>query len=163
MDVETVNKDRSVGAFNVNVQDLFKKDENDKYEETVDEKAKVGRLVMPKKRPKGTITYYTSFYPALPVLTLEEIQDLDKVNKKKEALELRKSAIDEKKISKEDKAKFDQEWNEVKELEDMYSNRQKLDLPELLQYNQGVLAVTVLNLSLIHIQMCIRDRKSILH
>ena len=50
-----------------------------------------------------------------------------------------------KKISKEDKAKFEQEWNEVKELEDMYSNRQKLDLPELLQYNQGVLAVTVLN------------------
>lgn len=145
MDVETVNKDRSVGEFNVNVQDLFKKDENDKYEETIDEKAKVGRLVMPKKKPKGTITYYTSFYPALPVLTLEEIQDLDKVNKKKKALELRKSAIDEKKISKEDKAKFDQEWNEVKELEDMYSNRQKLDLPELLQYNQGILAVTVLN------------------
>lgn len=49
MDVETVNKDRSVGEFNVNVQDLFKKDENDKYEETIDEKAKVGRLVMPKK------------------------------------------------------------------------------------------------------------------
>ncbi|CAI4064759.1 hypothetical protein SUVZ_08G1240 [Saccharomyces uvarum] len=145
MDVETMNKDRSVGEFNVNVQDLFKKDANDKYEEIIDEETKVGHLVMHKKRPKGTITYSTSFYPALPVLTLEEIQDLDKVNKKKKLLESRKSVMDEKKMSKEDKAKFEQECNEVKELEDMYSNRQKLDLQELLQYNQGVLAITVLD------------------
>ena len=114
------------------------------------DRPKTGRLVS-KKGAKGTVTYYTSFYPTVPVLSLEEIQEVDELNIKKKKLEERESTFDEKTGSKEEKKKIETEKFEINEMEDLVSNKMKLTLDELVQYNSGVFAYSILGLSLIHI------------
>lgn len=144
MDVESVNKDRLVGSFDVKIQDLFSKDTNDRYKECVDEDPRKGRLIT-KKGVRGTATFYASFYPALPVLTLEEFHDLAKMRKEKQKLTEMKEIVDVKKLTLEEKARIEGEEMEIAEVTEMFSNKVNLDLKELLGYNSGVLAVSVLS------------------
>lgn len=143
LDVETVGQDRTLGKFDLKVSEMFHKGEDDKYVECIDDKPKTGRLVS-KKGAKGTVTYYTSFYPTVPVLSLEEIQEVDELNIKKKKLEERESTFDEKTGSKEEKKKIETEKFEINEMEDLFSNKMKLTLDELLQYNSGVFAYSIL-------------------
>ena len=93
LDVETVGADRSLGKFDISITSLFQKGNDDKYTEVIEEEPRIGRLV-DKKGAKGTVTYYVSFYPAVPVLSLEEIQEVDEINDKKKKLQERESEID---------------------------------------------------------------------
>ncbi|CCH61412.1 hypothetical protein TBLA_0E03580 [Henningerozyma blattae CBS 6284] len=144
MDIESGSEDRSVGSFDVRLPNLFQKSADDRYIECVDDEPKTGRLVS-KKGIRGSITYYASFYPTVPVLTLEEVNDLTNITKKQALLKEKADLYDKKKMSKEELAKMEREERELKELSELYSNKMKLDLDELLQYNSGVLAVSVLD------------------
>ncbi|CCF60247.1 hypothetical protein KAFR_0J01830 [Kazachstania africana CBS 2517] len=144
MDVETINKDRSVGKFDLKIQEYFKKDNKDRYVEHINKSQQYGRLIT-KKGPMGELSYYLSFYPVHPVMSLEEIQDSKKVQERKIDFEKRKAGIDEKKLSTEARQKYEEEKMELQELEFLYSNKIKMDLNELLTYKSGVLAVTVLD------------------
>lgn len=142
MDVETINKDRSVGKFDINLQELFEKDENDKYKSIVGQKPHVGRLIT-KKGAYGNLTYYTSFYPTIPVLTLEEVQDSKKIEKKK--LELYQKKVEKKKLSDEEKQQMEEATLEIEEFEHILQKKEKLSLDDLMKYKSGVLAISVLD------------------
>lgn len=85
MDVETSNKDRTLGQFDIKLNDFFQKNSLDRYDTKVDSTQRQGRLTA-KKFSKGVVTYSISFYPTLPVLTLEEIQDIESAEKEKQNL-----------------------------------------------------------------------------
>lgn len=140
MDVETVKEDRSVGTFDVKLDSMFHKGTDDKYLEKVDNEPRSGRLVT-KKGAKGSVTFYVSFYPALPVLSLEEVQEVDKLKEKKANLEKKKGE----KLSAEEQKHLKEEELDVQDIESMYSNKMKLDFNELLQYNTGVFSVSILD------------------
>ncbi|SCU97358.1 LAMI_0F09780g1_1 [Lachancea mirantina] len=143
MDVETVGTDRSLGKFDVNISDMFQKGNDDKYIENIVEDPKVGRLVR-NKGAKGSVTYYVAFYPTVPILSLEDIQEVDEIKERKRKLQEKESEVDEKTLSKPAKEAMKQEKFEIAELEDLFSNKMKLDLDELLQYNSGALAFSIL-------------------
>ncbi|AET40124.1 tricalbin Ecym_5368 [Eremothecium cymbalariae DBVPG len=142
MDVETAGNDRTLGKFDIKTSDLFQKGSDDRYLEVINEDPIMGRLVS-KKGPKGIVTYYISFYPSLPILSLEEIMELDSINESKKQLQVKKDIMKDS-ASSEKKAEIQNEETELKELEDMFSNKMKLDLGELLQYGSGVFAFTIL-------------------
>lgn len=144
LDVEYAGQDRSLGKFDLKIPELFQKGPDDKYITSIDDEPKTGTLVS-KKGAKGVVTYYVSFFPTVPVLSLEEIEEVNQIAEKKAALETRKSKFDEKKDTLELKNKLEEDEQELKELEDMYSSKMKLDLDELLQYNSGVLSVYILS------------------
>ena len=143
LDVETVGADRSLGKFDISITSLFQKGNDDKYTEVIEEEPRIGRLV-DKKGAKGTVTYYVSFYPAVPVLSLEEIQEVDEINDKKKKLQERESEIDMKTVAKPIEQKLKEEKTEIKEMEDLFSKKLKLDLGELLQYKSGIFAFSLL-------------------
>ncbi|QLQ78911.1 hypothetical protein HG537_0B02590 [Torulaspora globosa] len=140
MDVETVKKDRSVGSFDIKLDNMFQKGPDDRYIEKVDNEPRTGRLVL-KKGTKGTVTYYVSFYPALPVLSLEELQEFDQLKEKKAVLAKKKTES----LPKSEKEQLEQEEVDIEDIETMYSNKMKLDFNELLQYNAGVFSLSVLS------------------
>ncbi|CCD23437.1 tricalbin NDAI_0B04030 [Naumovozyma dairenensis CBS 421] len=146
MDVETVNKDRSVGKFDLKIQDLFHKDENDRYAINIDDKSRVGPLVR-KKGSQGNITYKVSFYPTMPVLTLEELQDVEKIQSRKKKIEDRKKTVDEKKLSTDEKRKLQQEETEIKDIGRNVFRQGKVGIltNQLTNYNAGVLSISVLD------------------
>ncbi|GAV48352.1 hypothetical protein ZYGR_0I06490 [Zygosaccharomyces rouxii] len=144
MDVETVGSDRSVGKFDVKIDDMFHKGEDDRYVEHVDDNPRTGRLVT-KKGMKGAVTYYMAFYPCLPILTLDEMQEIDESRQKGEDLQKRQEEMKDKTITEEEQNKMDEEFAQISDIKTVYSNKMKLELEELLQYNSGVFSVTVLD------------------
>lgn len=144
MDVETVGADRSVGKCDIKVDDMFHKGKDDQYSEWVDDKPRTAHLVT-KKGLKGAVTYYLAFYPCLPILTLDEMQEIDEAGKKGMDLRKRQDENHGKKISDDEKKAIDEELTQVADIKSVYSNKMKLDLDELLQYNAGVFSVTVLD------------------
>ena len=145
MEVLETGHHRSLGKFDVPIENLFDKDSSDRYIEKTDNEQKQGKFVK-DKLPMGELSYYVSFYPTLPVLTLDEINELDGINQRKKELEDKKlKALETGNSTSQEKAMFKTEELEIKESEDMYSNKMKLDIDELLQYNSGVLAITVMD------------------
>lgn len=140
MDVETVKDDRSVGSFDIKLDNMFHKGADDKYIEKVDNEPRTGRLVT-KKGARGSVTFYVSFYPALPVLSLEEVQEVDKIKDRKAHLQKKKKE----KLTPEEQKHLKEEEMDVQDIESMYSNKMKLDFNELLQYNTGVFSISVLD------------------
>ncbi|CAI4739118.1 AGK_G0046430.mRNA.1.CDS.1 [Saccharomyces cerevisiae] len=141
--IDTNGDDHNLGSLNIQTQNIYHKDNDDKYTIFIDNAPRTGNLIG-KKGVKGTVTYYLSFYPVVPVLSLEEAKEVDEINVKKDKLEKQKSTLDDKNISKEEKERIKKEEFRLTEKYDMYSYKMKLDLDELLQYNAGVLGVTVL-------------------
>lgn len=144
MDVESIGADRSVGKFDIKVDDMFRKGDDDRYIEYVEDKPRVGRLVT-KKGIKGAVTYYMAFYPCLPILTLDEMEEIDEAHQKDKALMKRQEEVKGKEITQEQQAEMDDELNWINDTKSMYSSKMKLGLDELLQYNAGVFSVTVLD------------------
>ncbi|QLG74214.1 hypothetical protein HG535_0G00980 [Zygotorulaspora mrakii] len=144
MDVETVKEDRTLGTFDLELDDLFQKGADDRYIETIDDDPRSGRLVS-KKGAKGTVTYYVSFYPALPILSLEEIEELGQVHDKRSKFEERLKEQKGKKLSKKEQEEQDEEEMLIKDIESLYNNKMKLDFNELLQYKSGVFAASILS------------------
>lgn len=144
MDVETVKEDRSVGAFDLSLDDMFQKGTDDRYIEKIDDSPRTGRLVT-KKGIRGTVTYYVSFYPALPILSLEEIQELDQIHVKRAQMEERAKENKDKAISKEEQESQKEEEMLIHDIECMYNNKMKLDFNELLQYKSGIFSISILN------------------
>lgn len=142
MDVETIDKDRSVGKFNLDVQELFIRDDNDKYETVINEQPHVCRLIT-KKGAYGNLTYFISFYPTLPILSLEQIEDLKLIEKKR--IELDEKKKQKAKLSEKEKQHMEELTLEVEEFEHILQKKQKLSLDELMKYKTGVLAISVLD------------------
>ncbi|CCK70423.1 uncharacterized protein KNAG_0E01610 [Huiozyma naganishii CBS 8797] len=142
MDVETSRKDRSVGKFNIDVQDLFHKNKDNEYEECIDKSPRTGRLIT-KKGPRGNLTYYLSFYPTLPVLTLEEMEEAKKLEKKRQFVDEHKDNA--KKLTEVERQKLEEEKLVVEEMDQILKQKKKLELNELMDHKSGVLAVSVLD------------------
>lgn len=144
MDVETANKDRRVGIYDVDLSDLVHEDDDGRY--VVNESDRDYRVrLIGKNGPSGEVVYNASFYPVEPILTLEEVQDLEKVEKRREKLEHKKASTDIKKLSPVEKDVMTSEESEINELTSMYSSKKQMTLEQLLQFPSGVLAISVLN------------------
>ncbi|KAG0662572.1 hypothetical protein C6P45_001082 [Maudiozyma exigua] len=145
MEVTESGHHKSIGKFDVPIQDLFDKDESDRYMENIEDRKRSGKLVLDNK-PVADIIYYIAFYPTLPVLTIDELTELNELNERKKKLETMKlKGLEVGSVPSSEKKKIQEEEIEIKDSEDMYSNKMKLDIDELLQYNSGVIAITVLD------------------
>ncbi|KAK6205185.1 C2 domain-containing protein [Scheffersomyces amazonensis] len=160
MDVERTQSDRTLGSFDVRLSDIITKDEKGQFTEFVDTKKRTGRLIH-KKGPKGIVTYSLSFYPALPVMTIEDLKEEadEKAQAKKEAEEKKLAAANangdatkaENGSTKEssdsikkngstptDSVAPDQQVDEDEDDEDSGNSKLKLSLEQLIGYNSGV-------------------------
>lgn len=163
-DSEDSGKDKSIGFSPITLsEDLIAKEPNsDKWAQkvftdpktvTIVSRPKASSAFSSKKKKKstaqkrGVITYYESFYPCLPILSLEDIQEVNMLNERSKKFDEKYHNIDLENGIKDKKEKeaIEAEKREISELQDLYSHKLKLDLDELLNYNSGVLAITVLN------------------
>lgn len=151
MDVEKLSPDRTLGSFDVRLNELIQKDEKGQYIETVDNKKRVSKLIH-KKGPKGTLTYSLSFYPTLPVMTLEDYRE-EEEEKKAEEERVKKLKEAEEKDDKEGKKDLarqkEEQKKEAEEAEedgdDEFSLKKlRLSLDELLEYKSGVFIYEIL-------------------
>lgn len=141
MDVESHSPDRTLGSFDIKLNDIIQRDEKGAYIEHVDTEKRVSKLIH-KKGPKGTLTYSLSFYPTLPVMTLEDIKE------EEEEAEAQRKAKEEKKNGKGDKQEnggkveekpAEEKEEEEEESDEPKSSKLKLSLDELCQYKSGVI------------------------
>ncbi|CAK7909430.1 tricalbin-1 [[Candida] anglica] len=158
MDVESHSPDRTLGSFDVKLNEIINKNEKGKYIEWEDDLKRESKLIH-KKGPKGTVTYSLSFYPTLPVKTLEDIKDeeeaakQDKRRKEKEDAKKRKeeeangTSKDEKKAvpnevsdEEEQEKKDDAGLEDIEDVNEESGSNAKvqLSLDQLLEYNSGV-------------------------
>lgn len=161
MDVEKHSADRTLGSFDVMLNELISKDEKGQYLENIDHKKRSSKLIH-KKGPKGSVTYSIGFIPALPVMTHEEYREEEeekkkelKIKEKKEKEEAEKKkkeeANGEKEANstpigkKEEKNPVDPEvQKENEEIEDeVDSSKLRLSLQELLEYKSGALVFEI--------------------
>ncbi|CAK9436048.1 uncharacterized protein LODBEIA_P06060 [Lodderomyces beijingensis] len=155
MDVESHSADRTLGSFDVKLNEFIQKDELGEYIEHVDKKERTGKLIH-KKGPKGSVTYTISFYPALPVMTEQDYKD-EAEQKEKLANDKKKLEQDEKeaanhKVKKNEagqeikKENEDQEEVDDDELDDGddYSRKLRLSIDELIEYKSGILVFEII-------------------
>ncbi|CAN3357854.1 hypothetical protein DICA2_C15016 [Diutina catenulata] len=88
MDVERHSPDRTLGSFDVRLNEIIQRDERGQYIEHQDQTKRVSKLIH-KKGVKGSVTYSLSFFPCLPVMTTQDIED-EKEEKEKEQKEKEK-------------------------------------------------------------------------
>jgi len=146
MDVEKRSPDRTLGSFDVRLNELIQRDEKGRYIETVDNEKRVSKLIH-KRGPKGSLTYSLSFYPTLPVMTLDDYQaeEDEKKAEKKRMEELKKA---EEKGDKEEKKKLERQKEELDEEADEEGdsqNKLRLNLEQLTEFKSGVLVYEILD------------------
>ncbi|XBW36691.1 hypothetical protein QEN19_002266 [Hanseniaspora menglaensis] len=165
-DTQASGKDKSIGFSHIKLDEslITKEPNSDKWSQKVITDPKDVSLVSRPKaksafrskkksktksamKKRGYVTYYESFYPCLPILSLEEIQEVNALNQRAAEFQEKYGHIDlDKGISdKEERAAIKSEKSEINELQDLYSSKLKLDLDELLSYNSGVLSITFLS------------------
>ncbi|KAK6463826.1 C2 domain-containing protein [Scheffersomyces coipomensis] len=162
MDVERTQADRTLGSFDVRLSDIITKNEKGQYAEYVDKNKRTGRLIH-KKGPKGVVTYSLSFYPILPVMTIEDLKEEaeEKAAAKKETDEkaakeaAEKTAANgtkaEEAVKKVDESVAPDHKTEEDVEEDVDSNtssKLKLSLEELVGYNSGIFIYEIFDGSL---------------
>lgn len=148
MDVEKLSPDRTLGSFDVRLNELIQKDEKGRYIETVDNEKRVSKLIH-KKGPKGTLTYSLSFYPTLPVMSLEDYREEEEEKKaeEKRAKELKEAKEKNDKEGQKDLARQKEEQEEEEDGDDGLSlNKLRLSLEQLLEYKSGVLIYEILEI-----------------
>lgn len=104
MDVERHLPDRTLGKFDVRLNEIISRNEKGDYIEHQDSQKRVSKLIH-KKGVKGTLTYSLSFFPCLPIKTLQDIEE-----EKKDA-----------KYEEETKKQAEQRQEEKKNLEEKLS------------------------------------------
>ncbi|CDR40167.1 CYFA0S04e05028g1_1 [Cyberlindnera fabianii] len=140
MDAQKNGNDRTLGSFNVKTSDIIEKDDDDKYLEHIDKEMRTGRLVH-KKGPKGILTYALSFYPVIPVKTLEDLDEEQKAKERKEKEAAEEAALEAKEGKKKTKGKTkadeepDDDFNETSKVQ--------MSLEELITYPTGVFVFTI--------------------
>lgn len=150
MDVEKLSPDRTLGSFDVRLNELIQKDERGRYIETVDNEKRVSKLIH-KKGPKGTLTYSVSFYPTLPVMSLEDYREEEEEKKadEKRLKELEEAKEKEDKGAQKDLARQKKEQEELEEEdeeEEHSLNKLRLSLDQLLEYKSGVFIYEILEI-----------------
>lgn len=139
MDVEKRGKDRSLGAFKVELSSLIQKNHQGDYKVFISDKQFTNKLVMPGRGPKGTLTYTIEFYPSIQVASPEERVRM--VKEKSEIDRIRKLAIEKKKLDESTKSEL--------ELRESRLALAGVDMPveKQLEYNSGVFAVSFVSLT----------------
>ncbi|ODV76904.1 tricalbin [Suhomyces tanzawaensis NRRL Y-17324] len=150
MDVEAHSPDRTLGSFDVKLTEIISKNEKGEYVEYIDTEKRESKLIH-KKGPKGTVTYSLSFYPTLPVKTLQDIkeeeeekEEREKARKAKEKEKansapagFKEDTKQEENVKGDDKTKKDQPEDDEDEEQD--KSKLELSLDELMEYKSGVL------------------------
>lgn len=143
MDVERNRPDRTLGSFDVKLNDLIHKDEKGNYIETVDKKKRTSKLLH-KKGPKGVLNYSLSFYPTLPVITPEQEAE-DKREAEEAAKKRAKKEKEESRLREILGTKKEEDAEEQDDDDEQDDNRLKLSQEELEEYKSGVLIFEVKN------------------
>ncbi|ODV97927.1 hypothetical protein PACTADRAFT_47760 [Pachysolen tannophilus NRRL Y-2460] len=138
MDVEKVQKDRTLGSFDVKLNELIKKKDGN-YIQNQDDELREGRLIAPRRGAKGSVEYSLSFYPALSVMDVKEIEQYEKEQAEKKRIE---KEIAEAEAKGEKGKKTKKETAEETLFDDQ--PKLKLSLEELLNYSQGVFVYEVI-------------------
>ncbi|ODQ80179.1 hypothetical protein BABINDRAFT_171199 [Babjeviella inositovora NRRL Y-12698] len=138
MDVESVSDDRTLGSFDVKLNDLISKNDKGEYNEYVDLKKRTSKLLT-KKGARGFVTYSLSFYPTVPVMTLQDIKE-EADEEAKRAEEAKKKAEEEAKNPPKEDAAAETETTEVAAV----SRKKNLSLAQLLEYQTGVFVFKIL-------------------
>lgn len=157
MDMERRQADRTLGAFDVRLNGVISKDDRGEWVENVDNRRLLLKLIH-KKGPKGTVNYAISFYPALPVYTLQDKRDEEdekRQKKRKEEKELqrkqnRQPSSEVVGMSKPGiKSEADMKQERSLEEQDQESStddaKPKLTLEQLLEFKSGVLMYNLID------------------
>ncbi|RLV94578.1 Tricalbin-1 [Spathaspora sp. JA1] len=138
MDVEAHSPDRTLGSFDVKLNDFIHKDETGHYIEYHDSKLRSSKLLH-KKGLKGYVHYSIAFYPALQVMSLQEIKEEEEEKKEEE----KQKAEQEKNGSKEEK-KVTTANDDDEGFGDVVESKLKLSLNELIEHTSGVFVYEIL-------------------
>lgn len=139
MDVERHTQDRTLGSFQVRLNEFIDYNAKGDPIETSGELTDA-RLFHKRKGAKGIVSYSLAFYPVLPAATPAEV-----ASEKEEAKKLQeKIDAEEKKhggkVTEAEKSKVLDSSNMATDLKP----RQELNLEDLPNYNSGVIVLTVL-------------------
>lgn len=153
MDVENHAKDRSLGAFKVELQNMIKQDEDGNYKVFVSDQVFMNKLMLPNRGPKGTLEYALEFYPAIPVVSPKE---RDRMRSDRKCIEILKKKVEDQNGDAK-KALTDEELRELASREERL-DCSGVDMPidEVLTYAAGVFAIGIVSLEGHHIGQSLR-------
>ncbi|ODV83193.1 hypothetical protein CANARDRAFT_9769 [[Candida] arabinofermentans NRRL YB-2248] len=137
MDVQRNTPDRTLGSFQIRLNEFVDFNQKGEVIETMGEVTQ-GRLVHKKKGAKGTINYQLAFFPALPVLSVDDIAEMKERQAKKAQLELEKQSGEKKSDAKIEPLEDDEADEDSKP---------KIDLPlsEVPNYETGVCVFSIID------------------
>lgn len=139
MDVARHGQDRTLGSFQIRLNEFIDYNNEGKPIETSGE-LKEAKLFHRRKGAKGSVTYSIAFYPIKQVVTPEEAE-----TEKKEAAELQaKIDAEEKKASNDKKDRSTEELSEQNNLALDTLHKDILPIEDIAKFDTGVLVFTLL-------------------
>lgn len=140
MDVEKHTQDRTLGSFQVRLNEFIDYNAKNKPIETVGEITQA-RLFHKRKGAKGTITYSLAFYPISAVATPQEIE------KEEEETKVLQEKIDQEEKKKDGKA-TETDKDRIAEktcMSNDLKSKKLLKVEDIPKYDSGVLVLTLLS------------------
>lgn len=139
MDVERRTQDRTVGSFQIRLNEFIDYNAKGEPVETIGD-IKEARLFHKTKGSRGTVTYSLSFYPILPYGPPEEIE-----KEKQEARELQEKidSHEAKKVEESESSDSEDEAEKEDEVVDIKA-KEPLSVDDLSNFDTGVIVITFL-------------------
>lgn len=148
MDVERHTQDRTLGSFQVRLNEFIDYNAKGDPIETLGDLTD-GRLVHKRKGAKGTVSYSLAFYPILPAATPTEIAEEEAEAKKLQ--EMIDKADKEEKAKKGEASEADKDKIiESQNLQSDIKKKEALSVEDLPKYNSGVIVITILGSKFTH-------------
>lgn len=141
MDVERHTQDRTLGSFQLRLNELIDYDADGNPTETIGDLTS-SKLFHKRKGAKGSITYSVAFYPVMQVATPAEIaEEKAESEKLQAAIDAEEKKTENGKVTEADKQKI---INST-QFEPPASTRSELTVDQLSNYNTGVIVMTILS------------------
>ncbi|KAF5100263.1 hypothetical protein D0Z03_000846 [Geotrichum reessii] len=166
MDAENLNKDRSLGQFELDTSDFITKNEDGEYQEFIDPTIRTSKFTLGKKSPEGSLVYNLSFFPSVKVLNPDVAEELRKEAEKKIAEAEKKVADSE---NNNDNAtsteqshpsiqisSFDDDNQSLLTNNNPNSGLKDIPLEELIKNESGIAAITFLDAKIYESDLFIR-------
>ncbi|KAF5100759.1 hypothetical protein D0Z00_001147 [Geotrichum galactomycetum] len=159
MDAENLNKDRSLGQFELDTADFITKNEDGEYQEFIDPSIRKSSFTLDKKSPKGSLLYTLSFFPSVKVLNPDVAEDLRKEAEKKIA-EAEKKVADGVAANQANPSieitAPDNDNHSLRTTNTLNAGLQDIPLEELIKNESGIAAITFMEAKIYDTDLFIR-------
>lgn len=145
LDAEPEGKDRPLGSCAISIKDFLKKSPDGYYLGYDGSEEIIQQPVLFQGKSYGTMSYSVSFFPNIPVLTREQLENVDEIKNEKK----KKEEAEEKKRKKDEETfkKYPGQYQWVEMQEDVIPEPHKVEMPleKAIKYRSGTLVVKVLS------------------